>query len=432
MTASNPQSYNRSSLPRLAARVGLADELLREAQVVSLVLPFRVSRHVVDELIDWSDPVRDPMYRLTFPRRGMLDPDHYAALEAALERRASAAEIRVLVNRIRDTLNPDPSDQHRRNVPAVDGEPLAGTQHKYSDTVLYFPAEGQTCHAFCSYCFRWPQFSPGQPRFATRDPEAVARYVRANPAITDVLFTGGDPFVMRASVLRRHIEPFLAPGLEHLTIRIGTKALSYHPARFTEDRDADELARLLEEVAERRSLAVMAHLSHPRELESRATQAAVRRVIGCGASVRCQSPIVRGVNDDPATWAALWSAEVRAGAFPYYMFVERDTGAHRWFRVPLAEALRVYDEAIARSPGLARTARGPVMSAAPGKVLVEGIVRKGDRSAFALKLIRARDPGAANRRELAEFDAECAWLDELSLLGSPGQAPFAEATPALA
>jgi L-lysine 2,3-aminomutase len=228
-------------------------------------------------------------------------------------------------------------------------------------------------------------------------------------------------------VLRRHLEPFLEPELEHLTVRIGTKALAYHPDRFLRDRDADALLELFEELASTRALSVMAHYSHPRELEPEQSRRALARVLATGASVRCQAPLIRGVNDDAGVWAELWRREVRAGAVPYYMFVERDTGARAFFEVPLARALAIHAGARAATSGLAHTARGPVMSARPGKVLVSGLAEVGGERAFALKLIRARDPGLAGRIEFARFDRAAAWLDELESLDRPGAAPFGEA-----
>ena len=77
--------------------------------------------------------------------------------------------------------------------------------------------------------------------------DTVVRYLRQHPEVTSVLFTGGDPMVMRAPLLARWIEPLLA--LDTLrSIRIGTKALAWWPQRFVADRDADEVLRLFERV----------------------------------------------------------------------------------------------------------------------------------------------------------------------------------------
>ena len=95
-----------------------------------------------------------------------------------------------------------------------------------------------------------------------------------------MLITGGDPMIMGAPVLRRYIEPLLEPGLEHIeSVRIGSKALAYWPQRFVTDPDADDTLRLFEQVvASGRTLAFMAHFSHPRELEPPLVAEAVRRI----------------------------------------------------------------------------------------------------------------------------------------------------------
>ena len=62
-------------------------------------------------------------------------------------------------------------------------------------------------------------------------------------------------------------------------------------------------------------------------------QEAIRRIRSTGANVRTQAPLINHVNADPATWASMWRLQTRLGAIPYYMFVERDTGARRYFEV---------------------------------------------------------------------------------------------------
>ena len=79
----------------------------------------------------------------------------------------------------------------------------------------------------------------------TDDTDMVAAYVRQHPEVTDVLFTGGDPLIMKTRVLRTYIEPLL--DIEHLrNIRIGSKSVAYWPQRFVSDDDADDLLRLFD------------------------------------------------------------------------------------------------------------------------------------------------------------------------------------------
>jgi hypothetical protein len=104
---------------------------------------------------------------------------------------------------------------------------------------------------------------------------------------------------------------------------------------------------------------------------------------------------------------------VRLGVVPYYMFVERDTGARRYFGLPLTRAVDIYRDAVRQVSGLARTARGPVMSATPGKVCVDGVVELPDGPAFALRYLQARDIELVGRPFFAHYDATAEWWDEL-------------------
>ena len=248
--------------------------------------------------------------------------------------------------------------------------PLAGVQHKYKETVLFFPSAGQTCHAYCTFCFRWPQFvGMEELKFDARASADLATYLRRHAEVTDVLITGGDPLVMNARSLTDYIEPLLAPDLAHIQhIRIGTKAVAYWPQRFVTDKDADDLLRLFETVVRSgRNLALMGHYNHPAELRHPIAQQALRRIIATGATVRIQAPLIRHINENPADWAELWTTGVRLGAVPYYMFVERDTGPSDYFKLPLARAYDIFQQAYRTVSGLARTVRGPSMSAFPGR-----------------------------------------------------------------
>jgi L-lysine 2,3-aminomutase len=233
--------------------------------------------------------------------------------------------------------------------------------------------------------------------------------------VQSVLFTGGDPMIMKTTVLRRYIEPLLEDEFNHLvSIRIGTKATAYWPYRFLTDPDSDDLLKLFEEMRKAgRHVAIMAHYSHPRELETPAAQEALRRIIDTGAVVRCQAPVVRRVNDNAKTWSELWRTQVALGAIPYYMFVERDTGPKNYFEVPLARAFDIFTHAYTQLSGLARTVRGPSMSATPGKVLVDGVSEVHGEKVFVLKFLQAREPAWVNKPFFAKYDPRATWLDDL-------------------
>jgi KamA family protein len=403
---------NFRDIPQLAA---LPESLRFDIEVVGQVLPFKVDNFVLDHLIDWRRVPDDPLFTLTFPRRAMLAPAHHDEIAGLLRAGADADRIRAAANRIRLTLNPHPAGQISHNIPTLEGEPLDGMQHKYRETVLFFPSQGQTCHAYCSFCFRWPQFvGLSELKFASREVDRLIDYLRANPQVNDVLFTGGDPLIMSTRNLAQYIDPLLEADLPNLRrVRIGTKALSYWPYRFLGE-DGDALMALFERVAASgRHLALMAHFNHPRELEPEPVHQAIARVRQTGAVIRTQSPLLRHINDDPALWAEMWNRQVDLGCVPYYMFLTRDTGARDFFSVPLVRAWEIFRQAYQRVSGLCRTVRGPSMSANPGKVQILGISEVGGEKVMQLRFIQGRNPDWVHRPFFAAYDENATWLSDL-------------------
>ncbi|WP_026686852.1 KamA family radical SAM protein [Azovibrio restrictus] len=411
------QVYTQRDLERIAPLSQLPAAFRFDMQVVSTVLPFRVNQYVIDELIDWERVPDDPIFQLTFPQRGMLEPHHFDLIADLLRGGAEPALMQEAVAQVRAELNPHPAGQMELNMPTDEaGNRLEGIQHKYRETVLFFPCQGQTCHAYCTFCFRWAQFVGDKTlRIASSESAALLRYLRSHPEVTDLLVTGGDPMVMKTKHLATYLEPLLAPEFDHLqTVRIGTKALSFWPHRFLGAEDADDLLRLLERLQQGgKHVALMAHFNHWRELETPAVREAIRRLRDTGVQIRCQGPLVAHINDDPQVWRRLWNTQVSLGLMPYYLFVERDTGARNYFEVPLVRAWEIYRQAVQGVSGLGRTARGPSMSASPGKVEIQGVTEVAGEKVFVLRFIQARNPEWVQQPFFARFDPEATWFDQL-------------------
>lgn len=410
------QVFTSRQLEQIAPLARLGADQRFEMKVVASVLPFRVNQYVIDELINWDNVPNDPIYQLVFPQREMLAPEDFSRMADLIKSNAEPAQIQLLAREIQAGLNPHPAGQQEMNVPHLEDKPLDGMQHKYRETVLFFPSQGQVCHSYCTFCFRWAQFvGDKELRFASNEAGALHAYLASDANISDLLITGGDPMVMKTRHLVGYLEPLLTPALEHVqTIRIGTKSLSFWPQRFVTDPDADELLRLFERlVAGGKHVALMAHVNHWQELETPVAREAIRRIRDTGAIIRTQAPLLEHINNDPAVWAQMWRTQVRLGMIPYYMFVERDTGAKRYFDVPLARAYEVYRQAIQQVSGLARTARGPSMSAGPGKVEIQGVAELQGEKVFMLRFIQGRNPDWVQRPFFAKYDANATWLNEL-------------------
>ncbi|MGB3464644.1 MAG: lysine 2,3-aminomutase [Cyclobacteriaceae bacterium] len=387
----------------------------KDIEVVGNVFPFKVDNYVIDQLINWKNVPDDPIFRLTFPQKEMLSKEHFTEMSNALEENMTGVQLKAVANKIRYQLNPNPAGQ-ATNVPTVGGEKLPGMQHKYKETVLFFPANSQTCHSYCTFCFRWPQFvGLDELKFAMKEAELLKQYVQENTEVTDILFTGGDPMVMSASKFESYIEPLLNTDIPNLrNIRIGTKSLAYWPYKFTSDKDADDMLRLFERIVKKGyHLAFMAHFNHPNELRTEAVQEAIRRILETGAVIRTQAPLMKHINCDAETWKDMWRLQVELGCVPYYMFLARDTGAQDYFAVKLEEALEVYRKVYNSVSGIVRTGRGPVMSCNPGKIQVLDITEIQGEKVFVLRFIQARKKEWVGKTFFAAYNPDAIWIDDL-------------------
>lgn len=412
----NYKVYTLRNFRKIRQMEFLSEEEKFAIEVVGSVLPFRVNNYVIDELINWEDAPNDPMFILTYPVKELLREHHFNTIADLIKSGADKKEIEAKANEIRMELNPHPAGQMEHNIPKHDEEELDGMQHKYRETILFFPSQGQTCHAYCSFCFRWPQFvGLDEYKFATKEIEKLIEYLKDHPKITDILFTGGDPMVMKASILERYIQPLLDANLPNLkNIRIGTKSLSYWPYKYVTDRDAKDTLELFKKINDAGiHLAFMAHFNHPAELQTPVVKKAIEKIRETGAVIRTQSPLLNRINDNPDIWADMWEEQVKHGIIPYYMFLVRDTGAQHFYGMPLERAWHIFREAYQQTSGLARTVRGPSMSAGPGKIQVLGVEEVMGEKVFALRMIQGRDPDWVHRPFFAKYNPDAIWLDDL-------------------
>ncbi|MFP4024048.1 MAG: KamA family radical SAM protein [Thiohalospira sp.] len=412
-------SYNIKNFRTIEYMKYLPESVKQEIEIVSSVLPFKTNNYVVDYLIDWENYETDPVYILTFPNKHMLPERHYEAVKDAIERELPEIEITRLINKIRFQLNPHPAQQST-NVPKLNGEDLPGVQHKYRDIALFFPTQGQTCHANCTFCFRWPQFVKDLDlQFSMKEIDQLCDYIKENEHIHEVLFTGGDPMIMSPQTISKYIDTIIDAKIPNLdTIRFGTKSLTYWPFTYLPEfnEEAQEMLDLFKRIVDNGfHLSIMAHFNHINEMNNSVVEQAIKNIRSTGAQIRTQAPILRHINDDSDMWASMWSRQVKLGMVPYYMFVERETGPFEYFQIPLARVYELYSEAIRKAGSMAKTVTAPVMSAAPGKVQIMGVTENpiDQEKYFILQFVRNRDYTKTFKPFLVNYDEKATWFDQL-------------------
>lgn len=381
------KSYTLGQLEKIPQLSGLSEEQMEEIKIVSSIYPFKTNNYVLEKLIDWNNIPDDPIFRLNFPHKEMLVTEDFEQLKQ-IRATGTEEQIKEVIYNIRMKLNPHPAGQVDLNSAYINDDKLEGIQHKYKDILLFFPSQSQTCHAYCTFCFRWPQFINDLDfKIQSKEIGPLLEYLNENPQISEILFTGGDPMIMNSRVLDSYIEPLLKVD-SIKTIRIGTKALSYWPYKFTTDEDAQGMLDVLAKVTKAgKHLGFMAHFNHPVELEPPVVKEAIDNLIKIGATIRTQSPLLRFINNSPETWTKMWEKQVQLNCIPYYMFLPRDTGAQHYFAETLERAHEIYTEAIRNCTGLASTAKGPVMSMTNGKVEILGV----KEDIYTLRYVKHRD-----------------------------------------
>ncbi len=358
---------------------------------LSKVFHYKSNNYIHEQLICWQNVPDDPIYKLVFPRREMLNPEDYNRLKLLINLGMGAKELEPFIQNIKTRMTPRlkfvKSSFVKLNEKRIDG------MCRDFETIISLSPEPmlKTCHSYCSYCLRWMIFNNReiQHTFSYKDPKAPVEYLWKHPEVKDALLTGADPFVPNANILKKYISPLL--DIKSLTtIRISTKSLAFWPFRFTTDKDAEDILKLFELIQKKgKHLSFIAHITHVRELENDVIKEAVNRIRNTGAIIRCQGPLISGINDTAEDWSKLWAKQITLGMIPYYMFMDANHHPENCFRVPLAKALNIFQEAQKLTSGTARTVRGPVFMNDINRVLLDGTTTVDGKKYFVLKSLQA-------------------------------------------
>lgn len=240
-----------------------------------------------------------------------------------------------------------------------DDTKMKGLQHKYPQTVLLLVTE--QCFSYCRFCFR--KRLVGQPPEETvRDYGEISAYINEHPEITDVLLSGGDPFVLATEQLHDILDHLLP--IRHLTsIRFGTRGIIYEPLRF-HDKSLRELFRRIATAG--KSPVIVTHIDHFGEV-SEETEFAVRRLLKMGVQLFNQTVLLKDVNDAPDILATTFARIHSLGVRPYYLFQARPVKGTAHFQVPLGRGTEIVRDVTRRLSGIQKTFRY-VMSHYSGKI----------------------------------------------------------------
>jgi lysine 2,3-aminomutase len=242
-----------------------------------------------------------------------------------------------------------PHADEARTVPGDLVDPLGEQAHevapdlirRYPDRALLFATD--RCAVYCRFCTRSRLVGAGGGARSEERLAGAFAYLEAHPEVRDVIVSGGDPLAMSTErVLAVVARLRRIPSIE--TIRLATRVPVVLPQRVTDE--------LLSALRPHHPLWVMTHFNHPRELTD-ASRAALRRLADAGFPVMNHSVLLRGINDDAATLAALFRGLVRERARPYYLLQADPVRGSSHLRTPLDTGIRLLGELQGRLSGIA-------------------------------------------------------------------------------
>lgn len=198
--------------------------------------------------------------------------------------------------------------------------------HRYPDKALFLPLT--VCPVYCTFCTR-SRLVGGSTNTKTKDlygPRKknwadVVKYLYDNPQIEDIIISGGDAFMMSPQNLRLVCQTiFNIPTIKR--VRLATKGLSSLPSKIITDKQWLNVIVEMNDFAASnfKEFAIHTHINHPREITA-ITHQALRILCAKHITVRNQSVLLKGVNDDYETMSTLIKKLSSNCIQPYYVYL---------------------------------------------------------------------------------------------------------------
>jgi len=219
--------------------------------------------------------------------------------------------------------------------------PVPGLIHRYPDRVVLLVSN--ECAVYCRFCMRKRRvgcMTGGDPAASWKD--ALA-YIAANPSISDVILSGGDPLLLEDQQLAEILSSLRA--IRHVEIiRIGSRIPVTFPERITQ--------KLVAMLKLYQPLYINTHFNHPLEINSASHQACAL-LVDAGIPVGNQTVLLKGVNDDPAVMTALLRGLLSIRVKPYYLHQMDLVKGTAHFRTSVKTGLTIMDSLRGHISGLA-------------------------------------------------------------------------------
>jgi EF-P beta-lysylation protein EpmB len=221
----------------------------------------------------------------------------------------------------------------------IAANPIPGMLQKFDNRVLLTMT--QTCAVHCRFCFRrnfnYSDNTPGKLGWMQ-----VYETIKTNPAIEEVILSGGDPLSLPDNYIAWHLEQIA--DIPHIrVIRFHTRFPIVIPQRITQD-----LIKIFKACS--LPIIMVLHCNHANEINDEVHRACT---LLREAEIRVlnQTVLLRDINDTVEAQRVLAWALFDSGITPYYLHCfDPVKGAHH-FDLPVSQAKQLYENLRKVLPG---------------------------------------------------------------------------------
>ncbi|KAI0140156.1 kama family protein [Hypoxylon sp. NC0597] len=282
---------------------------LKKSAMSVRIMPYALSR------INWNDPANDPIFHQFIPLGSIMIKDHPTLKLDSLNERTDS--------------------------------PVPLIVHRYPDKALFLPTS--VCPTYCVFCTRSYGIGPSTESI-TKEPfrgslermKGAFEYIDSQEGLHDIVVSGGDSFYLSPDVLELIGDRLIASkNIERF--RFATKGLAVAPHRFLDQDDiwTDTLIHISDKAKRAgKHMALHTHFNHPNEI-SWITEQASRRLLRAGITVRNQTVLLRGINDNVDTMSILIKKLAKMAIQPYYVYQCDMVPKIEHLRTPLQTILEI-------------------------------------------------------------------------------------------
>lgn len=219
-------------------------------------------------------------------------------------------------------------------------KPVSRITHRYQRRVLIHLTPN--CSMYCRFCFRKTLLNELSPSLFEGSLDSALHYVKEKRDIEEVIFSGGDPFMVNDSALADVIGRL--ERIEHITrIRFHTRVPVTFPMRVTE-----ELVRIVS--SPRIPTVVVTHFNHPQEVTVESAKACTL-LRKAGVHLLNQTVLLAGVNNASETLSTLSRRVFEMGILPYYLHHPDRSAGTAHFDLSIQEGKNIYRKLREELPG---------------------------------------------------------------------------------